>query len=89
MAPKGSGTISRYSLVEVGVASLEEVCHCGGGFEVSFAQASLQCNTKSTSCYLQDVELSATSLAHVCLHTTLSHHDDNGLNLENYKLLPQ
>ena len=47
MAPKGSGTISRYSLVEVGVASLEEVCHCGGGFELSFAQASLECDTKS------------------------------------------
>jgi hypothetical protein len=28
--PIGSGTIRRYGLVEVGVALLEEVCHCGG-----------------------------------------------------------
>jgi hypothetical protein len=26
-----SGTIRIYSLVGVGVALLEEVCHCGGG----------------------------------------------------------
>jgi hypothetical protein len=29
--PIGSGTGRRYGLVEVGVALLEEVCHCGGG----------------------------------------------------------
>ena len=27
----GSGAIWRYDLVGVGVALLEEVCHCGGG----------------------------------------------------------
>ena len=37
MAPIGSGTIGRYSLVEVGVL-LEELCH-GVSFEVSNAQA--------------------------------------------------
>jgi hypothetical protein len=34
----GSGTIRRCGLVGVGVALLEEVCHCRGGFEVSYAQ---------------------------------------------------
>ena len=29
--PIGGGTIRRYGLVGVGVALLEEVCHCGGG----------------------------------------------------------
>ena len=28
---KGSGTITRYSFIGVGVVLLEEVCHCGGG----------------------------------------------------------
>ena len=28
----GSGTIRRCGFVGVGVALLEEVCHCGGGF---------------------------------------------------------
>ena len=41
MAPKGSGTIKRCGLVGVGVALLEEVCHCEVDFEVSFAKASL------------------------------------------------
>ena len=27
----GSGTIRRYDFVRVGMALLEEVCHCGGG----------------------------------------------------------
>ena len=30
MAPKGSGTIKRCSFVEVGMALLEVMCHCGG-----------------------------------------------------------
>ena len=28
--PIGSDTVSQYKLVVVGVALLEEVCHCGG-----------------------------------------------------------
>ena len=35
----GNGTIRRYSLVEVGMALLEEVYHWGVSFEVSDAQA--------------------------------------------------
>jgi hypothetical protein len=31
MLGPGSGTIRRCGLVEVGVALLEDVCHCGGG----------------------------------------------------------
>ena len=31
MLGPGSGTIRLYGLVGVGVALLEEVCHCGGG----------------------------------------------------------
>jgi hypothetical protein len=31
MLGPGSGTIRRCGLVRVGVALLEEVCHCGGG----------------------------------------------------------
>jgi hypothetical protein len=31
MLGPGSGTITRCSLVGVGVALLEEVCHCGSG----------------------------------------------------------
>jgi hypothetical protein len=34
----GSGTIRRCGLVRVSEALLEEVCHCGEGFEVSDAQ---------------------------------------------------
>jgi hypothetical protein len=31
MLGSGSDTIRRCGLIEVGVALLEEVCHCGGG----------------------------------------------------------
>jgi hypothetical protein len=31
MLDPGSGTIRRYGLVGIGVALLEDVCHCGGG----------------------------------------------------------
>jgi hypothetical protein len=31
MLGSGSGTIRRYDLVGVGVALLEELCHCGHG----------------------------------------------------------
>lgn len=37
--PMESATIKRCVLVAAGVAFLEEVCHCGGGFEVSYGQA--------------------------------------------------
>jgi hypothetical protein len=57
--PTGSGTIRRYSLVGVGVAFLEEMCHCRWGFKVLDAQA-----RPSVSPFLlptdQDVELSTT-----------------------------
>jgi hypothetical protein len=29
--PMGSGTIRRHGLIKMGVAFLEEVCHCVGG----------------------------------------------------------
>jgi hypothetical protein len=31
MFSRGSGTIKKCGLVGVGVALLEELCHCGGG----------------------------------------------------------
>ena len=37
----GSDIIRMYALVGVGVALLEEVCHCEVGFEVSYAQTML------------------------------------------------
>jgi hypothetical protein len=33
--PTGSGSVRKYGLVRVGVTLLEEVHHCGVGFEVS------------------------------------------------------
>jgi hypothetical protein len=81
--PTGSGTIRRCGFVGVGVALLEEVCHCGMGFEVSYAQAIL---SVVYSLLLlpsdQDVDLSAPSPA-PCLPTCChaSHPDNNGLNL--------
>lgn len=58
--PKGSGTIRRCGLVEVGVVLSEEVCHCGG------RHWGLLCPrycpvSQITSCCLQDVGLSTTS----------------------------
>ena len=37
--PIKNSTIRRCNLVGVSLAFLEEVCHCGVGFEVSYAQA--------------------------------------------------
>lgn len=33
MPGPGSGTVRRCGFVRVGMILLEEVCHCGGGFE--------------------------------------------------------
>jgi hypothetical protein len=62
---------------------LEEVCHCGVDFEVSYAQAM---PSVAHSLLLlsvdQDVKLSAPSLApSLPGYCHASHHDDNGLNL--------
>lgn len=54
----------------------------GGRFEVSYAQ-----QAPSSFHFLlsadQDVRLSTPSPLHVCLRATVSHHNDNGLNLWN------
>ena len=39
MLGPGNGTIRRCGLVGVGVVLLEEVCHCGGGFETLLLDA--------------------------------------------------
>ena len=59
---------------------LEEVCHCGVGFEVSYAQ-----DMPNDSVYFlwpmdQDIELFSSFSS--TMSATMSHHDDNGLNLE-------
>ena len=45
----GSGTVSRYDLVGVGVALLEEVCHCGGELWGLIGSSYVQCDTQSLS----------------------------------------
>ena len=74
--------IRRCGLVGVGVALLEEVCHCGGGFEISCAQGTPRVTHSLLLPLDQAVELLAPSPAS-CLparHHT-SYHDENGLNL--------
>ena len=56
-----------------GVALLEELCHCGVGFEVFYAQTMLNVAHSLLLPSDQDVELSAPSL--------VSSRDDIGLNL--------
>lgn len=79
----GSGTVSRYGLVGVGVTLLEEPCHCGESFEFSYIQVM---PSGAHSLYFlsvdQDIELSVPSPA-PCLpaHCHSSHHDSNGLDL--------
>ena len=63
-----------------GVALLEELCHCGVGFEVLYAQTLLNVAHSLLLPSDQDVELSAPSL--------VSSRDDIGLNLWNYKPAP-
>jgi hypothetical protein len=58
MLGSGNGTIRRYGLVGVGMALLEEVCHCRGG-------DSLPSCLKPVCYWLpfdEDVELSASSV---------------------------
>jgi hypothetical protein len=58
----------------------------GVDFEVSYVQA-----TPSVVSLLptdQDVELSAPSPVHVCLHTTMYCHEDNELNLWDLNFRP-
>ena len=58
-----SGTIKRCGLVGVGVALLEEVCHCEGGFEVSYMLKLCPVHGLLLLLADQDVELSAPSSA--------------------------
>jgi hypothetical protein len=78
----GSGTIWNLGPVEVGVALLKEVCHCGGGLSISYM---LKLGELWHSLLLsadQNVELSAPPLVS-CLPAChyASHHDNNELNL--------
>ena len=61
--PIGSGTIRRCGLVGQSVALLEEGCHCGAGFEVSYAQAMPSVANSFLLPVEQEVELSAPSPA--------------------------
>jgi hypothetical protein len=65
MLGTGSGTIRRCGFVRVGVALLEEVCHCGCGFKTLFLAA-------------WKPVFSCTMPAWILQY---SHLDDNGLNL--------
>lgn len=77
--PLDNGTIRRYSLVGIGIALLEEVCHWGEGFDVSYVQA------KPSGSLSLLVAYGARTLSHLsstmfgCYHS--HHHVDNGLNL--------
>ena len=66
-------------MVGVGMALLEEVCHCRVGFEVSYTQVTPSDTVHFLLPVDQDIELLAASPA-PCL-PAMSHHDDNGLNL--------
>ena len=81
----GSGTIRRYGLVGVDVALLEELCHCGAGFEFSYTQAMPSvAYILSLLSVDQDIELSAPSPAsHLPAHCHASClYDNNGLMSE-------
>jgi hypothetical protein len=85
----GSGTIRKCGLIEGGVALLEEVCHCGVGFEVlclSPAQGRRVFRWPSD----QDVKLSVPSPA-PCqpARCYVSCHDDNGLRSSETVTQPQ
>ena len=77
--PVGSDTIRRYGLIGGGVASLEEVC--GGGLEVSHAQAmpSEIHSLLSVACGSRCRALS--SFSDTMSASTLPAHDNIGLNL--------
>lgn len=82
MALLGRGTIGRCDFVGVGVALLEKVIIMEVGFEVSYVQAM---PSMTRSCFLcLRIQMWNSQLLpqhHVCLHTAMSHHDDDGLNL--------
>lgn len=72
-SPKGATLLG-------GVALLEELYHCGVGFEVSYAQAT----PSEIDHFLLPARcrpLSSFSSPTSACSTTMSHHDDNGLNL--------
>lgn len=79
--PTGSDMIKRRSFVGVGLALLEEVCHCGG--ELRGFPCSGYCTVSQLiPCRLQDVELSATSsVPRLHVHCHAPRRDDNGPNL--------
>ena len=65
-----------------GVALSEEVCHCGGGLEGSYAQASPSAEYISLWLPLdQDVELPTLPAPGLPAHCHASCYGDNGLNL--------
>jgi len=80
MLGPGNGTTRRCGLVGVGVALLEEVCHCGDGL----LRPSPSC-LRTVHSWLpldEDIELSAPSPAPClpgCCHASC--YDDNELNL--------
>jgi len=84
----GSGTMRMGDLIGVGVALLEEGCHCGGGLrDLIYGKALLSvAQSPSAACGSRHRKLLAPSPA-PCLsaHCHASCHDDNGLNLYNCK----
>jgi hypothetical protein len=94
-----TGTIRRCGLVKVGVALLEEVCHCGGGFWglicLSCAQHGIAVSSwqpeEDYPLLLpvdQDVELLAPPTPCLPAHCHASHHDNSGLNLRTCEPAP-
>ena len=77
--PIGSGTTRRCGSVGVGVALLEEVCHCGGGPWGLLCSSYTQCGSPLLLPSHQDIELSAPSPV-PCLPVLchVSHHDNSG-----------
>jgi hypothetical protein len=76
----GSGTIRRCGVAGVGVALLEELCHFGAGFAVSYAQATPSVAQSLLLPVDHDVELLAPPGPHAgCCHAFCQ--DNNGLNL--------
>lgn len=57
MLGPGSSTITRYSLVRVSVALLEEVCHCGSGWALEILLLAIWETVFSWFPLEQDVEL--------------------------------
>jgi hypothetical protein len=91
LGPMGSGTIRKCGLVGIGVALLEEVCHCVGRFW-GLLVLKLHPEQKAVPSWLpldQFIELSAPFPA-PCLPSwcPASCHDNNGLNLWNCKPAP-